>query len=86
MGFRTVETEPIVVIDAKDGRGCDHCETGVPITRVRYGRCIVDLCLECTMLWFPGKTIEWFETQHAPYRDHLGRALEKAFEAQLARP
>ncbi len=73
------------LLDAPLGRGCSHCERGAPITYVqpRRGR-LIALCLECTMLWFPGKSIEWWEARHAPLRDHVDDKLKAAIEKELA--
>ena len=37
------------------GRGCDHCETGVPVESIKSRMSLVKLCLEYVMLWFPGR-------------------------------
>ena len=73
------------MLDAAVGRGCDHCEVGMPITYVqcRSGR-VLSLCVECTLAWWPGRTADWWEGHHAPYEDHLRAALARAYEAQLA--
>ena len=69
------------------GRGCDHCENGKPIERIKSRAGLVELCLECVLLWFPGRKVAWWEERHAPYADHLGDALEaareKAFQAAV---
>lgn len=60
---------------AKIGQGCSHCEVGIPITHITSPGRDLHLCLECTMLWFPGKDTEWWESRHAPYADHERAAL-----------
>ena len=71
-------------IDAADGRGCDHCEVGYPITYTATDYGIVKKCLECTLYWF-GWTVEQFETRHRPFRDHLGDALTRAYDLEIER-
>ena len=69
-------------LDAAQGRGCDHCETGYPITRTQSRSGIVKKCLECTLYWF-GWSIEQFEAFHRPFRDHLGDALKQAYDREI---
>ena len=64
------------------GAGCFHCPDRVPITFVKSNGRRINLCLECTLKWFPHWTVEDFEARHAPYRDHLGEKLDAALEAQ----
>jgi len=73
-------------IVAAEGYGCDHCEVGRPIERIktRAGH-VVKLCLECVRLWFPGRSVDWWEERHAPFRDHVGDALDAAIKNELAR-
>jgi len=52
------------------GHGCDHCEMGKPITEVWSRAGTVRLCLECTMLWFPGRDGQWFEERHTSLSKH----------------
>lgn len=63
---------------AEFGRGCWHCEVGVPVERIESRRGVIALCLECVLLWFPGKTVEWWEARHRPFRDHVGEALKRS--------
>lgn len=67
---------------AKEGKGCGHCEVGYPITRVESKAGKVDLCLECTLWWFPGKHSDWFEERHLPFLDHIGQLLKRAIEIE----
>jgi len=67
------------------GHGCNHCVTGHPIIYVRSRAGSVSLCLECFLLWFPGRGGDWFEQRHLPFRDHIGDALERALERQQGR-
>lgn len=53
-------------IEANFGKGCWHCETGRPIEYIDR----IALCLECVMLWFPGRSVEWWEARHTHYADH----------------
>ncbi len=73
-----------MMLDAREGQGCDHCEVGVPIEYVQMpsGQ-VVQLCLECVMLWFPGWTVADWEARHAPYRDHLSDRLAAALVYQM---
>lgn len=71
-----------MMLDAVIGNGCTHCEPGHPVETIQVGRgkhkVIITLCLECVMLWFPGKTVAWWEARHAPFKDHIAAALRKA--------
>lgn len=69
-------------IDAPDGRGCWFCEVGVPVEYVHSRAGNVALCLGCVMRWFPGRSVEWWEARHAPFRDHLGDRLKEAIRRQ----
>lgn len=73
------------MLDAKFGKGCQHCEIGVDIEKIEsdgYGRHI-RVCLECCMEWFPGKDITWWEANHAPFRDHVSDRIRAAREREL---
>ncbi len=69
--------------DAAKGRGCSHCEFGIPIDYSERSRRIVKLCLECVLIWFAGWTVTDWEDNHAPLADHLGDRLEAAIKKQL---
>lgn len=75
-----------MMLRAVVGKGCEHCEVGVPIEKIQLGRgkrkVVFELCLECVMLWFPDKTVEWWEARHAPFKDHPGDALKRAAEKE----
>lgn len=73
------------MLSAEEGCGCAHCLVGRPIEKVnsRYG--LVELCLECVLLWFPGRSVAWWEERHAPYRDHLSDAVKRSEERELER-
>ena len=64
-----------------EGRGCHHCQVGIPITYVASPAGVVKLCLECTKV-STGRDVLWFEERHSPCRDHVGDALVAAYEAQ----
>ncbi len=74
------------LVGVATGKGCDHCVVGRPITYVenRGGRKL-SLCLECTMWWFPGRDITWWEDRHQPFKDHVREALKRAGAAELER-
>ncbi len=65
--------EAPVLVKARIGQGCNTCLDGVPITVVLTFHGGVthrhQLCLQCTLLWFPGKTVDWWEERHTPYED-----------------
>ena len=65
------------------GRGCWHCETGIPVEEVRAAAGIIVLCLECVMLWFPGRRVDWWEQRHARLADHEGDAIRAAVAKQI---
>lgn len=69
-------------LDAAFGRGCTHCEPGVPVEKIQVGTgkraVVINLCLECVMLWFPDKTADWWEARHAPFKDHVRAAMKRA--------
>ncbi len=67
-------------IRAARGRGCAHCERGQPIEDIETaGRRIkFSLCLECVLVWFPGKDVAWWEDHHAPFADHVVAAIQRA--------
>lgn len=69
------------MLDATVGRGCDHCETGVPVEKIKSRLGVVELCLECVMLWFPGRTVAWWEGHHVPFSDHLDDAIARTPDA-----
>ncbi len=71
-------------LDAADGRGCDHCEVGYPITFTQTRSGIVKKCLECTLYWFSW-TVEQFEAAHREFRDHVDDALKRAIEIEKER-
>lgn len=75
-----------MILDAAIGRGCTHCEVGYPVEKIQVGRgkrkVVINLCLECVMLWYPDKTVDWWEARHAPFRDHVGDALKRAAEKE----
>ena len=73
-----------VLLDAAEGRGCSHCETGYAIEEVRSPAGTVHLCLECVMRWFPGKDVAWWEARHAPLLDHVEMALRRSLARDLA--
>ncbi len=66
------------MLDAREGRGCSHCEDGVPMAYFSFGRGIVRLCIGCLMEWFPGKTAGWLEERLDYYMDHLDYKLAMA--------
>jgi len=72
------------MLNAAIGRGCCHCEVGVPIEFIRYRGGTVALCLECVLKWFPGKTVDWWELRHAPFLDHIDEALKRSQEKEKA--
>lgn len=69
----------------REGNGCAHCYEGRPITRVGIGGRIMELCLGCTLGWFPSKDAAWFESRHAPFRDHTEWAIKRARERETER-
>ncbi len=73
------------VLDAKFGRGCQHCEVGLNIEEVETkDGARVRLCVECVLLWFEGKDITWWEDNHALFRDHVSDRMRAARERELA--
>ena len=72
-------------MQARKGRGCAHCEEGHPIYRVRSPAGSFRLCLECVLLWFPGRGGDWFEEHHRHFADHLDEALKRAREREAER-
>ena len=58
-------------------RGYDRC-AGPIMTRIESKAGLVELCLECTLIWFPGKDAAWFEEIHALFRDHLLDRMKEA--------
>ncbi len=73
------------MLDAKRGRGCDHCEAGVDIEEVETAAgARVKLCVECVLAWYQGrKDITWWENNHAPFRDHVTDRLRAAREREM---
>lgn len=67
-------------MDAAFGRGCTHCELGVPVEKINSWAGFINLCLECVLLWFPGRAVDWWEAHHAPFRDHVTNAIKRANE------
>ena len=65
------------------GNGCRYCEPGHPVTTIYSPVGNVKLCLECTMIWFPGRSIEWWESKHTPFLDHVEDAKRRAHEKQI---
>ena len=65
------------MLEAAFGRGCQHCETGVPVEKIKSRAGFIRLCLECVLLWFPRKSVSWWEARHAPMADHLSDKIEK---------
>ena len=74
-------------VGAAIGQGCFHCEVGIPIEEVRSKAGRVKICLECCLLWFPGRSVAWWEARHAHLSDHVEDALQRSFdkEANAAR-
>ena len=72
------------MIQLLEGHGCSHCEPGIPVVKIQAKAGIINLCLECTLWWFPGKEASWWEDRHTPFRDHLGDAFRKVKEAHEA--
>lgn len=64
---------------------CDHCDDPHIVERVdsRAGR--VRLCLSCSLLWFPGKSVAWWEARHTGFIDHVEARLKWAREREEAR-
>lgn len=73
---------PERLVNAPQGRGCSHCEIGIPIDYTKRGRTVVRLCLECVLIWFMGWTVNDWEVHHAPLADHLGDRIEAAIEKE----
>ena len=71
------------------GNGCAHCEVGRPIERIEVGRgrrkLVIELCLECVMVWFPDKTVDWWEARHAHFQDHVEAALKRSRQKEAER-
>ena len=72
-----------VTLDAREGRGCSHCEIGQPIDYSQRSKVTIKLCLECVLLWFAGWTVTEWEAHHAPLADHLGDCIEAAIDKEL---
>ncbi len=71
-------------LDAKYGRGCQHCEVGVDIEEIETKDCArVRLCVECVLVWFEGKDITWWEANHALFRDHVSDRIRAARKREL---
>lgn len=71
------------LVNAPQGRGCGHCEIGIPIDYTVHARAVVRLCLECVLIWFMGWTVTEWEAHHAPLTDHLGDRIEAAIEKEM---
>lgn len=66
-------------LDAKFGRGCQHCEVGVDIEEVETkDGARVRLCVECVLDWFGGKDITWWEANHGVFSDHVSDRIRAA--------
>ncbi len=65
------------------GNGCRYCEPGHPITTVHSPAGVVKLCLECTMIWFPGRSIKWWEERHTPLKDHVEDLKQRAYDKEI---
>ncbi len=78
----TVATLAVPMRSVASGLGCNHCEVGRPIERIKSRAGLIKLCLECVLLWFPGRAAGWWEERHAPYSDHLGDSLDAAAEKE----
>jgi hypothetical protein len=73
-----------VVIDPLTrARGCDRCTAPIMV-KIESSAGLVELCLACTLRWFPGRDAAWFEERHAPFRDHLGDRIKAAWEREKA--
>lgn len=73
-----------MLLDAKYGKGCGHCEVGVDIEEIETKDGVrVRLCVECVLLWFEGKDIAWWEANHAPFRDHVSDRIRAARKREL---
>ena len=60
-------------------RGCDRCAAHIMV-KIESKAGTVELCLACTLTWFPGRDAAWFEERHAPFRDHLADCMKAAAE------
>ena len=69
--------------DAPKGRGCSHCEFGIPIDYSERSKRVIKLCLECVLIWFAGWTVTDWEIHHAPMADHLGDRIEAAIAKEM---
>ncbi len=69
--------------DAAKGKGCSHCERGIPIDFSERSKVMIKLCLECVLVFFRGWTITKWEAQHAPLADHLGDRLDAIVEKEM---
>jgi hypothetical protein len=65
-------------VDAKEGRGCSHCEDGTPMSWFSSGRGTIALCMTCLLDWFPGRTAAWLEERLDYYIDHIDYGLAVA--------
>ncbi|KKL24972.1 hypothetical protein LCGC14_2409970 [marine sediment metagenome] len=66
------------MLEAATGRGCQHCEPGVPVEKIKSRAGLIHICLECVRLWFPRKSVDWWEERHAPFADHASNAIKIA--------
>ncbi len=73
------------ILKATLGNGCAHCELGKDIEQVETKGYVqhIRVCLECCMQWFPGKDIDWWEDNHAPFADHVGDKIRAARKREL---
>ena len=63
------------MLDAREGRGCSHCERGVPMAWFGRGGHVVRLCMGCLLECFPGKSAAWLEERLDYYIDHVDYKL-----------
>ena len=42
------------------------------------------LCLRCSLAWFPGRDVVWWELRHTPFLDHLEEAFARDKEKYQA--
>ena len=69
----------MVTFDAKEGRGCSHCEDGTPMAYFqRVGGGIIRLCVDCLMQWFPSVSTDWIEERLGYFIDHIDYRLAMA--------
>ena len=61
-----------MMLDARHGRGCSHCEGGTAMAWFAGRGTIIALCIICLVDWFPGRSVEWIEERLDHYSDHIG--------------